>query len=152
MRRHGSLLVLVTDKLLSYGATMKEIGNVANKNLAAGLTIRPRIHISPFEGENGPCCASCGCEGYRNPLLSTAQSTPISIKSVISTTIKFQVEPCRRSRRVASTLFRIDSCPLRQIQTGPNWSDSAMAAANIAISMGFEALGSLKSTAGCARQ
>jgi hypothetical protein len=50
------------------------------------VKINGEIHISPFEGESGPCCASCGCEGYRNLPPSAAQSTSTLIKSVSSTT------------------------------------------------------------------
>jgi putative transposase len=48
MRRHGSPEVLVTDKLLSYGAAMKEIGNAERQETGRWATNRAENSHQPF--------------------------------------------------------------------------------------------------------
>ena len=58
MKRYGRPQAMVTDRLPSYGAAMKEIGVSAARCAVAGSTIEPRIHISPSDDERAPWLAS----------------------------------------------------------------------------------------------
>ena len=55
MKKYGRPLSAVTDGLCSYPAAMKEIGNADRQEPVVGSTIAPRIRISRFDDENGPC-------------------------------------------------------------------------------------------------
>ena len=55
MKKYGRPLSVVTDGLCSYPAAMKEIGNADRQEPVVGSTIAPRIRISRFDDENGPC-------------------------------------------------------------------------------------------------
>ncbi|MBB3996010.1 transposase-like protein [Sulfitobacter undariae] len=85
MKRHGRPHIFVTDRLRSYGAALKVIGSAEKQEMAAGSTIELRIHTSHFEGGNGPCFASDGCEPCRYSSPSTPRSITISIRNDIST-------------------------------------------------------------------
>ena len=58
MKRHGRPQAIVTDRLPSYAAAMKEIGDERRQDAVAGSTIEPRIHISPSDDERAPWLAS----------------------------------------------------------------------------------------------
>ena len=85
MKRYGNTAVIVTDKLRSYGAAMKVIGNGKKQETGRWLNTWRRILTCLFDDESGPCCASGKCEHCRNSLPSTAQSTTILTKSATST-------------------------------------------------------------------
>ena len=85
MKRHGHPHILVTDKLRSYGAAMKEIGNAQSRKPVAGSTIELRIHTCRFDDENGPCNGSAACEVYRNSPPFMPLSATISIRNAPST-------------------------------------------------------------------
>ena len=55
MKKYGRPRTVVTDGLCSYPAAMKEIGNADRQEVVVGSTIAPRIRISRFDDENGPC-------------------------------------------------------------------------------------------------
>jgi len=56
MKRHGKPRTIVTDRLRSYGAAMKEIGNADRQERpAAGSTIGLRTHIYRSDDANAPC-------------------------------------------------------------------------------------------------
>ncbi|WP_348400530.1 IS6 family transposase [Shimia sp.] len=80
MKRYGKPEVVVTDKLHSYSAAMKVIGNSPGKKRAVGRIIVLRIHIYLFEGERGPCTVFVACEVYRNSSSSTRQFSITSIR------------------------------------------------------------------------
>lgn len=75
MKRHGRPHILVTDKLRSYGAAMKVLGNVDKRKRAAGLITKPGIRTSHLDEETAPCYASGRCEPYRNSSPTKPQST-----------------------------------------------------------------------------
>ena len=56
MKRYGNPRVMVTDKLRSYCAAMKIIGNAERQETGRGGTIEVRIHTSHFDDEKGRCC------------------------------------------------------------------------------------------------
>ena len=55
MRKHGRPEVIVTDKLRSYCAALREIGAGIGRKPAAGSTTELRIHTYRFEGGNVRC-------------------------------------------------------------------------------------------------
>jgi putative transposase len=98
MRRHGSPKTLVTDKLRSYGAAMKVVGNANKQETGRGSIIGPRIRTrcltvvcsqtmkrGHFDDESAPCNASAGCEVCRNSPPFIHQSATISTRSALST-------------------------------------------------------------------
>ena len=66
MRRYGKPETIVTDKLKSYGAAMKEIGVSSHENMGRWIITDARIRISRFDDENEECNASGECKVYRN--------------------------------------------------------------------------------------
>jgi transposase-like protein len=77
MKRHGCARIFITDKLRSYGAAMKVIGNVDKQETGRWLNNRAE--------ESGPCFDLGGCELYRNSSPSTPQFTTISMRSATFT-------------------------------------------------------------------
>jgi putative transposase len=77
MKRYGNPHIFVTDKLRSYGAVMKVIGNADKQDTGRWLNNRPRIRTCRFDDENGPCFASGEREPYRNSSPYTPQSTAL---------------------------------------------------------------------------
>lgn len=53
MKRYGRPEEVVTDRLRSYGAAMREIGNADRQATGRTKTIEPRIHICRFEDGSG---------------------------------------------------------------------------------------------------
>ena len=95
MKRYGGPEVVVTDKLRSYGAAMKVVGNADRQETGRWVTIGRRIPTCRFDDENAPCSAFDKCDVCRSSLQSTLQSTTISIRSATSTheTISSSIEP-----------------------------------------------------------
>ena len=60
MKRYGSPKVIVTDRLRSYGAAMKEIGNAERQETGATSTTEPKTHTSRSDDESGRCCDFAG--------------------------------------------------------------------------------------------
>ncbi len=85
MKRYGQPQIFVTDKLRSYGAAMKVIGNLNLSKQAAGLTIAPRTHTCRFDDESGRCSVSGKCDVCRNSPPFILQSTTISIRNATFT-------------------------------------------------------------------
>ncbi len=61
MKRFGNPHVIVTDKLRSYGAAMKVIGNADRQETGHWKIIELRIHTCLFDDGNGQCCGSGTC-------------------------------------------------------------------------------------------
>ena len=55
MKKYGRPLSVVTDGLCSYPAAMKRSATPIARRPVVGSTIAPRIRISRFDDENGPC-------------------------------------------------------------------------------------------------
>jgi len=86
MKRYGQTKAIVTDRLGSYGAAMKVIGNTADQECGRWLNNRPRIHISP-SGDKSERWLNSGVQSrYRNLPPSTPRSIIISTRNVIFTT------------------------------------------------------------------
>lgn len=81
MKRHGRPQEVVTDKLRSHGAALKELGTDKSGSLTGGRTTGPRTRTSRSEVERGPCSASGACTTCRRspPFMDqrTTTSTPI---------------------------------------------------------------------------
>ena len=75
MKRYGSPRTVITDRLRSYGAAMKEIRMIDRQEAVAISTIEPRIATSPSGEENGRCRGSSECQTFRNSLRPTPRST-----------------------------------------------------------------------------
>jgi transposase-like protein len=77
MKRHGQPHVIVTDKLRSYGAAMKIIGNSGRQETGRWLNNRSENSHQPFDDENWQCSGFGACEVYRNSHQFTPPSTTI---------------------------------------------------------------------------
>ena len=55
MKRHGRVHIFVTDKLRSYGAAMKVVGNVDKQETGRWLNNGLKIHTSHLDEESGRC-------------------------------------------------------------------------------------------------
>ena len=85
MRKHGRPEVIVTDKLRSYGAALKEMD--AERRQQTGRlknSIAPRIHTCRSDEESGQCSASDACEVFRCSPPSTPLSPTISTRTAVS--------------------------------------------------------------------
>ena len=82
MKRHGQPHVLVTDKLRSYGAAMKDIGNADRQETGRWLNNRAENSHLPFPtARTRPCNGSGACEVCRNSPPFIHQPITISIRS-----------------------------------------------------------------------
>ena len=85
MKRYGRPEVLVTEKLRSYGAAMKVIGN-ADRQETGPLAEQPGREFTPaVSGEgSGLCCATADCEVCRSSYPSTLQFIITSTRNAAS--------------------------------------------------------------------
>jgi len=97
MESSGQPQMVVTDKLRSNGAAMKEIGNASLQETGRWLKTGLRIHTCIFNDENGPCSGSGECDVCRNSPLSIPQFTPASITNAPTTAEKISnsIDPPR---------------------------------------------------------
>ncbi|WP_354506449.1 DDE-type integrase/transposase/recombinase [Limibacillus sp. MBR-115] len=77
MRRHGQPKIIVTDRLISYGAEMKEIGNIDHQLTGRWMNNRVENSHLPFRRRERASFDSAECEVFRN----SPPSTPPSITS-----------------------------------------------------------------------
>ena len=91
MKRHGQPKVIVTDKLRSYGAGLKDLGMPDDRetgrwqnNRAENSLRGPSVPTCPSDDENALCFAFAGCGPYRSSPLSTHPSTTTSTRSADS--------------------------------------------------------------------
>ena len=85
MKRYGRPASIVTDRLKSYRAAMKVIGNEGCQETGRWLNNRAETHISPFEGGKGQWLGSETSRPCRNSPPSMLRSTTISTTNAIST-------------------------------------------------------------------
>jgi len=85
MKRFGRPHVIVTDKLRSYGAAMKVIGNADRQETGRWLNNRAENSHLPFRRRERACCAFAECEVCRNSSPFMPRSTTISTRSAAST-------------------------------------------------------------------
>jgi putative transposase len=88
MKRHGQPKVIVTDKLRSYGAGLKDLGMPDDRETGRWLNNRaenslrgPSVPTCPSDDENALCFAFAGCGPYRSSPLSTHPSKTTSTRS-----------------------------------------------------------------------
>ena len=95
MKRYGGPEVVVTDKLRSYGAAMKVVGNADRQETGRWCNNGAENSHLPFRRRERACSASDRCDVCRSSLPSTLQSTTISIGNATSTheTISSSIEP-----------------------------------------------------------
>ena len=82
LKRHGRSHVIVTDKLPSYGAAMKQIGNLSRQEAGHRKNNRAEIHINRFDDESGQCSVSAVGGVGRNSSRFILPPTIISITNV----------------------------------------------------------------------
>ncbi len=88
MKRYGNPLEVVTDRLRSYRATMKEIGNAARQETGRWLNNRRKTRINRSGAESERWQSSGVRSRYRNSSQYTCHSTTTSIKNDTSTTVR----------------------------------------------------------------
>ena len=92
MKRHGHPYMLVTDKLSSDGAALKDLGLPDDRktdrwlyNRAETSLCGPSVQISRLDDGNVPCSAFVGCDRSRNSFQCFPRSTTCSTRSAPST-------------------------------------------------------------------
>ena len=85
MKRYGGPEVVVTDKLRSYGAAMKVVGNADRQETGRWCNNRAENSHLPFRRRERAMLAFDKCDVCRSSLQSTLQSTTISIRNATST-------------------------------------------------------------------
>ncbi len=88
MKRYGRPETIVTDKLGSYRAALRRIGNGARQKTGRWLNHRRKTPTSPSDDESGQCSGSGRWEVFRNSRPFIHPYTIISITSGISTAAK----------------------------------------------------------------
>ena len=129
MRKHGRPEVIVTDKLRSYGAALKEIGadcSAGNRSLGQqpGGEFAPAVPTTGAGDAPVPAHAKFA-EIRRRPRL---RLQPLQPGTQPLQPNHLQAEPRRRSRRVARSLRGIRGSVTVLAETGSNSSDSTPAA------------------------
>ena len=84
MRKHGQPEVIVTDRLRSNGAALKELGGANRQETGGGSTTGPKTHTSHFDDASGRCFGSGGCEVFRSSPRSMPPSQTTSSTSAVS--------------------------------------------------------------------
>ncbi len=74
---------LVTDKLPSYGAALRDLSTTEKLSPAGGVTTGLRIRICRFGNENEGCGASSRLDQHKDFSPPTPPSTTLSMSSVI---------------------------------------------------------------------
>ncbi len=123
MRKHGRPEVIVTDRLRSYGAALKEIGACGRQETSRWANNRAENSHLPFRRRER---AMLRFRRIRS--LQKFASVHSSVHNHFNQEralqqIQFQTQPKRCSCRVAPALFRIGSGSLGQTETGSNPSD-----------------------------
>jgi putative transposase len=95
MKRYGGPEVVVTDKLRSYGAAMKVVGNADRQETGRWVNNRAENSHLPFRRRERAMLRFDRCDVCKSSLPSTLQSTTISIRNATSTheTISSSIEP-----------------------------------------------------------
>lgn len=84
MKRHGRPEAIMTDKLRSCGAALKELGCGDDREMGRWPSNRAENSHLPFDDASGRCCGSGACTRYRNSLLSMSRSTTTFRRSATS--------------------------------------------------------------------
>ena len=85
MKRYGQPHRIVTDRLRSYGAAMKEMGIAEKQQTGRRMNNRAENSHCRSEGVNGPCTGFVACEVCRDSFPFILRSVIISIRNAAST-------------------------------------------------------------------
>jgi len=83
MKRYGRPQEIVTDRLKSYRAAMKIIGNAEVQEIGRWKNNRCKTPTYQFHDESRRCCNSSACEVCKNSSPSTHQSITTSTMNAI---------------------------------------------------------------------
>ena len=86
MKRHGRPEVIVTDRLRSYGAALKDLGRGDDREMGRWLNNRAENSHLSFDDANGRCCGSGACERCRSSPQSMPRCTTTFRRNAISRT------------------------------------------------------------------
>jgi putative transposase len=100
MKRYGRPQAIVTDRLCSYGAAMRDIGVEQRQVCGRWLTIELKIRINPFDDERAPWAAS----GTSRPCRSLPRFTPPC--SITSAWTAISTNSFKKNRSVALAEWR----------------------------------------------
>ncbi len=125
MKRYGSPEIVVTDKLQSYGAAMKVIGNADRQETGRWQNNRAENSHLPFR-RLGTCHAALSADAKsaeirRSPFFN---SQPFQPGAPPQFTRQFQAQPRRRSCGVARPWRGLKDSFTVLVETGSNWSDT----------------------------
>jgi len=121
MKRFGQPHVIVTDKLRSYGAAMKVIGNVHRQETGRWLNNRAENSHLPFRRRERAMLRFRRMRSLQKFVAvhaSVYNHFQLGAQPLLQT--KFQAEPCRCSFRVAPTLRGIKCSNTVQAETSSN--------------------------------
>ena len=93
MQRYGRPAWIVTDRLRSYGAAMKDMGSKMVSFAVSGSTIEPRTHPNRSADETERWPGSGTSRPCRNSPPFTSRSTTTSTTNAISTAATFSNQP-----------------------------------------------------------
>ena len=84
MLRHGRPETLVTDRLRSYGAALKDMGRSDDRGRGVGSTTGPKTRTSLSDDGSGRCCGSGACARCRSSPQTMPWSTTAFRRSATS--------------------------------------------------------------------
>lgn len=124
MKRYGDPAEIVTDKLRSYGAAMRVIGNAPKQETGRSLNNRAENFHLPFRRRERGRCFACGrCEVCKICCRSFLNSEPFRPGAPPLLADQFQAQPNRCSSRMAWSRCGISGSFTVLAETS-SWSDS----------------------------
>jgi putative transposase len=125
IKRHGRPHILVTDKLRSYGAAMKDIGNADKQETGRWMNNRAENSHLPFRRRERAMQRFRSMRSLQKFVAVHASVyNHFNQERALLQQKQFQAQPCRRSRRVAPTLFSISSGIQGHTETSSHPSDT----------------------------
>ena len=132
LKRHGRIKAVVTDRLRSYGAALKEIGAADLQQTGRRLNNRAENSHLPFRRRERAILRFRKMKTLQNSAPSTPPSTITSIRNATSSAGK-NIEPAAPPHLLSGSPLSPEvqaPCPtLVQVETSCRWTDSTMAAA-----------------------
>ncbi len=127
MKRYGRPQIIVTDKLRSYGAAMKVIGNAPTQETGRWLNNRARIHTCHFRRRERAMLRFRRMRSLQKfATVHSSVHNHFNQERHLYITTQFQAQPHRRSCRVASTRRGIRISLTVLAETGSHSSDSTL--------------------------
>ena len=125
MKRHGRPHILVTDKLRSYGAAMKEMGNVERQETGRWKNNRVENSHLPFRRRERAMQRFRSMRSLQKfASVHASVCNHFNQERALYSRRQFQAEPSRRSRRVARPRRGIRGSFIVLAETGSNPSDT----------------------------